>query len=162
MKYIISLILLIVINATAEEQIFKTFAICTYVNGLEYCAVSNANVESDFNSVNHTYSLKSTNNDIYTYDIDTSSISVIKPLDNIEIEVFDAIENINGNTGKPYVVMKSEHLFVLVDNLTNCYIKKYYTETPNLFYQAFNFITVDVADYFGFYNQCISNLKEND
>lgn len=157
MKTYILLILMLAINCLAGNKTFNTFALCTYVNDIQYCAVNSANVTFSYDSALTKYSLISTNNEVYTYDI----VNPIETMERNGVTYSTVTEQINGTGDKPYIAIESEHMFVLVDNLTNCYIKQYYAGTKDMYKASIEFVEIDVVDFIGFYSKCLNNLMEN-
>lgn len=160
MKNMIILILAFVACVFGADKNIRTFALCTNVKGIDYCAVSGSKATISYDSSIARYTLTSTTEEVYTYDIEQPTTAVTMTASNAKVN--DVSETINGAPGKQYVAIETQHTFVLVDNLTSCYIKKYFEGTPDIFYQSFKFITINVSDFFGFYSQCVAELQEND
>lgn len=162
MRNILFFILTFVMITFATEKEFKTFAMCTDANGIEYCAVSPTKSVLSYNDTNKIkYELKNFYGVVYTYDIKPNTLTDTAHKGN-PVSYSDVIENSVESTNIPYNAIESEKLFVLVDMETTCYSKKFFIGTVDEFRANYKFVSIDVNDYLGFYQKCVNSLGEND
>ena len=154
MKNVVFIILMFIANCLANEQQFSKFALCTFSYDAQYCAISNSKAIFLSDTSNFVYTLTSITGDVYTFTAINKDI--VSKHDGVTYSVVN--EQINGNGNKEYIAMKSEHIFIVVDNLTGCYIKKYYEGNV---LEEYNVIKIDISDFFGFYMECIKETREN-
>lgn len=155
MKKIVACVLFFITTALCSD-IYKTFAICTIVNDLEYCAVSkNVNITMD--------NMTLENNGVkYSYVADSATLVMYSNDEFTNVSMVGVNEYINGvKNFIPYVSFKSNKNFVLIDAVTGCYIKKYYTGSELEFSSVYRYIDMNITDVSELTKVCIKQSKRS-
>ena len=141
-------ILFSVVCVFAQAKTFNTYAICTAVDDIRYCAVMPTESKMKQN--------------LYEYVIDTNTYNKVNT-EGVISQAFKVREYYNGNEMLNYYTFVNNSGYSMVDVNTQCYIKKYFYGSIEELKKEYYYIDTDVSDIEGFIGRCImSHVKKSD
>ena len=149
--------------ACAFAQVFKefnTYAICTAIDNIRYCATMNT--ESKISITDKRVTVIDMKENVYDYVVDTTTINKVKT-EGIISQAAKVREYFNGNEMLEFYSFANNSGYSLVDTKSQCYIKKYYFGSIEQLKKEYYYIDTDVNDIEGFISRCLMDqLKKSD
>lgn len=149
--------------ACAFAQVFKefnTYAICTAIDNIRYCATMNT--ESKISITDKRVTVIDMKENVYDYIVDTTTINKVNT-EGIISRASKVQEYYNGAEMLEFYSFTNNSGYSLVDVKSQCYIKKYYFGTVEQLKKEYYYIDTEVGDIEGFISRCLMNqLKKSD
>ena len=149
--------------ACAFAQVFKeftTYAICTAIDNIRYCATMNT--ESKISITDKRVTVIDMKENVYDYIVDTTTINKVNT-EGIISQASKVQEYYNGAEMLEFYSFTNNSGYSLVDVQSQCYIKKYYFGTVEQLKKEYYYIDTEVSDIEGFITRCLMNqFKKSD
>ncbi len=149
--------------ACAFAQVFKefnTYAICTAIDNIRYCATMNT--ESKISITDKRVTVIDMKENVYDYIVDTTTINKVNT-EGIISQASKVQEYYNGAEMLEFYSFTNNSGYSLVDVQSQCYIKKYYFGTVEQLKKEYYYIDTEVSDIEGFISRCLMNqFKKSD
>ena len=153
-------ILFSVVCVFAQAKTFNTYAVCTAIDDIRYCAVMPT--ESKISATKTKVTVIDMKQNLYEYVIDTNTYNKVNT-EGVISQAFKVREYFNDKEMLNYYTFVNNSGYSMVDVNTQCYIKKYFYGSIEELKKEYYYIDTDVSDIEGFIGRCImSHVKKSD